>query len=98
LIQFQTSVENIYQITYSRYTGGTSINLVHLEYQNDVAPVVQKVDNAIHWINTLANGGKELLGPWRPNGHHDYGTGAGAVENAVDLSTFFFFFFNFLHK
>ena len=50
------------------------------------------MDNAIHWINTLANGGKEFVGPWRPNGHHDYGlgVGAGAVENAVDLSTFFF--------
>ena len=53
------------------------------------------MDNNIHWINTLANGGKELLGPWRPNGHHDYGigAGAGAVENAVELSTFFFFHF-----
>ena len=36
-----------------------------------------------------------MLGPWRPNGHHDYGigAGAGAVENAVELSTFFFFHF-----
>ena len=80
------------------YKTVTSINLVHLEYQNDVASVVQTVDNAIHWINTLANGGKELLGPWRPNGHHDYGlgAGAGAVENAADLSTFFFYYFQLL--
>ena len=79
------------------YKTVTSINLVHLEYQNDVASVVQTVDNAIHWINTLAYGGKELLGPWRPNGHHDYGlgagAGAGAVENAADLSTFFLLLF-----
>ena len=79
------------------YKTVTSINLVHLEYQNDVAPVVQTVDNAIHWINTLAYGGKGLLGPWRPNGHHDYGlgAGAGAVENAADFSTFFFIISNF---
>ena len=63
------------------------MNLVHLEYHN-LATVVQKVDNAIHWKNTLANGGKGLLGPWHPNCHYDYGLGAGAVENAIDLSTF----------
>ena len=29
-------------------------------------------------LKAKSNGGKGLPGPWRPNGHHDYGISAGA--------------------
>ena len=35
-----------------------------------------KFCEALRECKTKSNGGKGLLVPWRPNGHHDYGIGA----------------------
>ena len=34
--------------------------------------------DALRESENKINRGKGLLGPWRPNGHHDYGIGEGA--------------------
>ena len=35
-----------------------------------------------------SNGGRGLLVPWRPNGHHDYGIGARCKVHASNCETF----------
>ena len=56
-------------------------------------------------LKTKSNGGKGLLGPWLPNGHHDYGIGAGAgagvlynwyIYNKGTWSTFLTFWHGFI--
>ena len=39
---------------------------------------LREAENKIKWR-------ERVLGPWRPNGHHDYGIGAGANKAMFDL-------------
>ena len=59
--------------------------------------------DALRESENKINRGKGLLGPWRPNGHHDYGIGEGAgvlynwyIYNKGTWSTFLTFWRGFI--